>query len=95
MRIDPHDIASRFDEDNQRHVCEYRTRTGNELSAWAPTCIWPEQGGAYVHIPNMYEESLMSYHIKQDYQYVGHDFWTWRAWIESDERSLDGIVTVE
>ena len=37
----------------------------------------------------------MSYHIKQDYQYVGHDFWTWRAWIESDERSLDGIVAVE
>lgn len=66
VRIDPADLASRFDEDHPRHRCEYRIRTGNENTGWTKTGIWPQQGGAFVHIPNMQEESLVRVRVELD-----------------------------
>ena len=36
----------------------------------------------------------MSYAIKQDFKYVGHDYWTWRAWIDASDDALDLIAKV-
>lgn len=36
----------------------------------------------------------MSYRIAQDFEYVGHDYWRWWAWIEADPDELDAVQEV-
>ena len=36
----------------------------------------------------------MSYAIAQDFEYVGKDYWRWRAWIEADGAELDKVKEV-
>jgi hypothetical protein len=36
----------------------------------------------------------MSYRIAQDFHYVGHDYWHWRAWIEAAPEELDAVREV-
>lgn len=36
----------------------------------------------------------MSYRIAQDFEYVGHDYWHWRAWIEAGADELDAVQEV-
>jgi hypothetical protein len=36
----------------------------------------------------------MSYRIAQDFHYVGHDYWHWRAWIEAEPAELDAVQEV-
>jgi hypothetical protein len=36
----------------------------------------------------------MSYAIAQDFDYVGNDYWRWRAWIEAEDAELDKVKEV-
>jgi len=36
----------------------------------------------------------VTYRIAQDYDYVGKDYWRWRAWIEADPEELDKVTEV-
>lgn len=36
----------------------------------------------------------MSYRIAQDFEYVGHDYWRWWAWIEAEPDELDAVQEV-
>ena len=36
----------------------------------------------------------MSYAIAQDFEYVGNDYWRWRAWIEAEDAELDQVKEV-
>lgn len=36
----------------------------------------------------------MSYRIGQDFEYVGRDYWHWRAWIEAEPAELDAVQEV-
>lgn len=36
----------------------------------------------------------MSFRIAQDFHYVGHDYWHWRAWIEAEPAELDAVQEV-
>lgn len=36
----------------------------------------------------------MTYRIEQDFEYVGHDYWRWRAWIEATDDELEQISKV-
>lgn len=36
----------------------------------------------------------MSYRIAQDFEYVGKDYWRWRAWIEGGDAELDRVEEV-
>ena len=36
----------------------------------------------------------MTYRIEQDFEYAGHDYWRWRAWIEAGGDELNQVVKV-
>ena len=36
----------------------------------------------------------MKYKIGQDFEYLGNDYWQWRAWIDADKAALDRIAQV-
>ena len=63
VRLEPHDVARRFDPDNG-HRCEYKTRIGPMEEDWVPTQIWPEPGGIFVYIPNMRDEGLVRVRVQ-------------------------------
>lgn len=65
IRIEPDDLAKRFDRHKDRCEYELMIQSGAPLPA-KPTTLWPEPGGPMVHVPNFVEGARVSVQLTVD-----------------------------